>query len=96
VKTAALAESAQSCCAQHGTPLTAPAEKQDAPPCRSECCRVSPFVLVAEKVLVDAPPLALAGAIPQIVALPVRPLELPSAVLAEAPPLQILHCQWRL
>lgn len=96
VKTGALAEPAQTCCAQHGTPLTTPAEKQDSPPCQSECCRVSPFVPVAEKVLVDAPPLALAGAIPQIVALPGRPLAVPSAVLAEAPPLQILHCQWRL
>ena len=92
---AALAEPAKPCCSQHSAPVQR-TENENQPPCQSECCRLSPFVPLAEKVLVDAPPLALAGALPQIVALPVRPLALPSAVLADAPPLQILHCQWRL
>jgi hypothetical protein len=93
---ATLAEAARPCCTQQSAPAKRPAEENDRPPCQSECCRLSPFVPLAEKVPFDAQPLAVASALPQIVAQPGRPLVFPSAELAEAPALQILHCQWRL
>ena len=99
LETALLAEPVKPCCAQHsapqhGTPVKQPADNSQ--PCQSECCRLSPFVPVAEKVLLDAQPELFAGVAVEIVSLPVGPLALPSAPLAEAPPLRILHCQWRL
>ncbi len=99
IESALLSEPVSSCCAQHGGPEKQPGDRpldEEGMPCQGECCRLSPFVPLAEKVLVDAQPLAVASALPQVVALPARPLALPGAVLAEAPPLQILHCQWRL
>ncbi len=92
-ESAVVAEPIKPCCAQHRAPVKRPADHGK--PCESECCRLSPFVPVAEKAFVDAQPLALVSA-PELAALPVRPLAPPSAVMAEAPPLQILHCQWRL
>jgi hypothetical protein len=98
----ACANPERACCAHHSessgqsklVEQSAPQHSQQ--PCKAECCRLSPFVPPVVKVAFDAQPLALAVALPQPIAVYSSPLEVPSLPLAAAPPLQILHCQWRL
>ena len=84
-----------SCCAHHRAPADETPAKPDGQPCKTDCCRLSPFVPSLAKVLVDAQPLVLAHSVSQLVALPAGWLALPSSALIKAVPLRILHCQWR-
>src|SRR4051812_42398728 len=64
-----------SCCAHHqASSGQAPADEtpaqRDGQPCKTDCCRLSPFVPSLAKVLLDAQPLVLAYSVPQLVALP--------------------------
>jgi hypothetical protein len=48
------------------------------------------------KVAFDAQPLLVVAVLPKPVAIAVSPFDAASSPLAPDPPLQILHCQWRL
>jgi len=93
--TAADASDVPPCCAHHQAPTGQAPVKQGDRSCKTDCCRLSPFVPSLAKVLLDAQPLVLAHSVPQRVALPAGWLALPSSTLIEAVPLRILHCQWR-
>ena len=86
----------RACCAHHSEPVQHSSPEQGQQPCKAECCRLSPFVPPVAKVTFDAQPLSLAVALPQPIAVYSSPLEVSSLPLPAAPPLQILHCQWRL
>jgi hypothetical protein len=57
---------------------------------------LSPFVPQLVKVVFDAQPMAVAMVLPQPVGIGLNPFEAAPLPLAPDPPLQILHCQWRL
>jgi hypothetical protein len=86
----------QSCCAHHDNKSLRSAPLPGDRPCMAECCLLSPFVPQLAKVVFDAHPLAVALVLPQPVAIAMSPFEAASLPLAADPPLQILHCQWRL
>jgi hypothetical protein len=57
---------------------------------------LSPFVPQLAKIVFDAQPLLVAAVLPQPVATAVSRFDAAFLPLTAAPPLQILHCQWRL
>lgn len=86
----------QSCCAHHDSNSQRTTPQSDQRPCKAECCLLSPFVPQLVKVVFDAQPLAVAMVLPPPVGIEWNPFEAVTLPLAPDPPLQILHCQWRL
>jgi hypothetical protein len=86
----------RACCAHHSQPVEKSAPIEGQQPCKAECCQLSPFVPQTVNVAFDVQPMALALVLPQLNAISASPFDVPSLPLAATPPLQILHCQWRL
>ncbi len=91
----AATEPVRSCCAEQSVPAEQPAPG-NGEPCRGDCCRLDPIAPGVEKPLAEAQPLMAFDMLPLPNALAISPVAHASFTIAEAPPLQILHCQWRL
>lgn len=87
-----------SCCRNHRPADSSSSNEAPAKPCTRDCCKVRSLPPVAEKVLADQvlvlPLLAsidVSGDCPTLIGIGGGP-----QTPAVDPPLQILHCQWRL
>lgn len=83
----------RSCCT-HEEQLPGDPTEPERSPCQGECCELSPFMPVGDKVVV--PPAVLFVALPIIDDAQSADRDLSSTIAAPAKlSLNVLHCQWR-
>jgi hypothetical protein len=93
----------RSCCANHTAAAElANASQEQAPvkpaaPCTRDCCKVRALPPLVEKVVTDQPAMPLLATLVDTTVAPPTPwIALDREHHLLDPPLQILHCQWRL